>query len=100
MYETLNEDGQGLAVQFEGAALGRPGELEAAHEGRHPDLPDRGVRAHDEPRFCWLLEEDVEDASLELDLELLAVGQVHQPALKRLEGLVGFCGELLVRERQ
>ena len=46
-----------------------------------------------------LLEEDVEDAALEFNFKALAVGQVHQPALERFEGLVGLCGELLVGER-
>ena len=97
--ETLNEGMQVFAVHFEDAAFGRPRELVAANEGRHPDLPNRGVRAHDEPRLGGFLEEDVQDAAVKLDFEPLAVGKIRQPALQRFEGFVGPCGELLVGER-
>src|SRR5215813_8406190 len=96
--QTLEHLRQRFVVERERAALARPRQLVASGHRRHPDLTDGGVGAHDEPRLGRLVEQQVERAVRELDLEAFPVGEWQQRTPRFLQRLVALDAEFLVRE--
>src|SRR3954452_6233273 len=76
--QAIEQRRQRLAVKCEGAGIGRPRELKASRHRRDPDLPYRRVGRDHELGLDRLLEDDVEHAVLQLDLEPFAVGERQQ----------------------
>src|SRR5476649_88480 len=96
--ETVEQQRQRLAVQRKGAELRRPREFKASGHRRHPNLEDRCIRRHDELGLDRLLEDDVQHAVLQLDLEAVAVGERQQRMARGVERFIAFDAEFLFGE--
>src|SRR3989454_12255783 len=87
-----------FAIEGERRRVGGPRELVAAGECRYPDLPDRRIRAHHELRLGRLLEQNLQHAVLQLDLELLLVRDREERLACPFECIVCLHAEFLFAE--
>src|SRR3989454_10919882 len=87
-----------FAIESERRRVDGPRELVAAGARRYPDLPHGRIRAHHELGLGRLLEQNLQHAVLQLDLELLLVRDWQERPARAFERIVCLHAKLLFRQ--
>src|SRR5437867_5221602 len=97
--QALEQRRQRLSIERERARIRHPRQLIASGHGRHPDLPDRVVRRHDESRVGRFLEDEVQHAVLQFDFERCPVREREQRTLCGFERIITSDAKFLFAQR-